>query len=109
MAQQVLLDQLQAGAILRFHFGAFERSHSAELDECVAPERVLDAALDESYRDQPLAASHRLHLVQSAGGIKNSLARLQLKCVISVAGADLEFAAVVIGRIAQEDRAREVA
>ena len=56
VAQQVLLDELQPAEILRVHLQPFERGDLVELEEHVAAERVLDAALDEGDRDQPLAA-----------------------------------------------------
>ena len=68
MAQQVLLDELQPAEIFRVHLQPFERGDLIELEQHVAAERVLDPALDEGDRDQPLAAGDRHDLVKVSDG-----------------------------------------
>ena len=55
VAQKLGLDQLQPGEILRRHFQTLERRDFVQVEEQVAPKRVLDPALNEGDRDQPLA------------------------------------------------------
>ena len=54
VAQQILLDQLKPGEIVRVHLEAFEGGDLVQFEQQVAAERVLDPALDEGDRDQPL-------------------------------------------------------
>src|SRR5579884_352226 len=79
VAQQVLLDELEPAVILAVHLPAFERGNLVELEQHVAPERVLDLALDEGDGNEPFAASDRQDLMEGVRRIDDRFARLQLE------------------------------
>src|SRR4051795_13418183 len=64
VSQQLVPDQLEHHEVLGRHLQAFERGDFVQVEEEVALEGVAEAALDESYRDQPFPARDRLDLVQ---------------------------------------------
>src|SRR6185369_14517231 len=55
VAKQVLLDELEPGEVIRIHLETLKRGNFVQFVQKVAAERILDPALDEGNRDQPLA------------------------------------------------------
>ena len=109
MAQQVLLDELQPTEILGVHLQPFERGDFVELVQHVAAERVLDPALNEGDRNQPLTASDGHDLVEGVRRIDDRLAWIELEFQFGVAEPQVQLATVIILRIVEEDRAGEIA
>lgn len=93
--QQLVLDQLQPGEILRLHVEALERRDLVQIIEQVALERVGHAALDERDRDQPLAARHLVDLVERVGRVDDRVTGGQLELDLGIAELNSKGAALV--------------